>query len=212
MKGFSLVETLICIAIIALLAALLLPVFSQARRSAQGTVAAANMRSLIQAARIYKEESGSWPLSESLKAKVPQESTCDARDGMGGCGTDKKYFVGSFVWKPDLALARFEETRRFAREDRTDTALIGSPFVEKSSFNRSLADELADKGVTILSEAVKACYQDMQACRMPTKRLLGFADGSVKMISRSSGSLLLDWPNFLVVAPFDRSESLPVEH
>lgn len=212
MKGFSLVETLICIAVIAILAALLFPVFSQARRSAQGTVATANMRSLIQAARIYKEESGAWPLASALKTRVPQEAACDARDGMGGCGTLKKYFLGSFVWKPDLALAGFEDTRRFASEDRTDVALIGSPFVEKNSFNRSLADALADKGHDILPEAIKGCHSDLTACQMPQSRLLGFADGSVRLVKTTTKSQLLDWPNFLVVAPFDRSESLPVEH
>jgi prepilin-type N-terminal cleavage/methylation domain-containing protein len=211
-KGFSLVEVLICVAIIAILAALIFPVFSQTRRSAQGTAAAANMRSLIQAARIYKEESGAWPLASALKNRVPQEATCDARDGMGGCGTDKKYFIGSFVWKPDLSLAGFEETRRFASEDRTDTALIGSPFVEKNSFNRSLADAIAEKGNDILPEAFKACHSDLAACQMPQLRLLGFGDGSVKLIKTTTKSQLLDWPNFLVVSPFDRSESLTVEH
>ncbi len=62
--GFTLVEVLVVIGIVALLAALLFPVFSQGRRSAKQNTCASNLRQLGLAVALYMQESdGLYPLA-----------------------------------------------------------------------------------------------------------------------------------------------------
>lgn len=55
-KGFTLIELLVVIAIIAILAAILFPVFAQAREKARQTQCVSNMRQATTAARMYMED------------------------------------------------------------------------------------------------------------------------------------------------------------
>jgi prepilin-type N-terminal cleavage/methylation domain-containing protein len=52
--GFTLIELLVVIAIIAILAAILFPVFAQARMAARKTVAISNMRQVLMASMLYQ--------------------------------------------------------------------------------------------------------------------------------------------------------------
>jgi prepilin-type N-terminal cleavage/methylation domain-containing protein len=52
-RGFTLIELLVVIAIIAILAAILFPVFAQARESARQTTCASNMNQLAKAISMY---------------------------------------------------------------------------------------------------------------------------------------------------------------
>ncbi|MEM9083792.1 MAG: prepilin-type N-terminal cleavage/methylation domain-containing protein [Planctomycetota bacterium] len=61
-KGFSLIELLVALAVIALLIALLLPVIAKARANAQRLVCLANVRSIGQASALYaSDHDGSHP-------------------------------------------------------------------------------------------------------------------------------------------------------
>jgi prepilin-type N-terminal cleavage/methylation domain-containing protein len=59
--GFTLLEVFVVIVIIAILATLLLPVFSKMRARAQRVQCMANLRSLYVAAESYVQQNGSWP-------------------------------------------------------------------------------------------------------------------------------------------------------
>jgi len=52
-SGFTLIELLVVIAIIAILAAILFPVFAQAKNAAKGAVCLSNMRQIALASRLY---------------------------------------------------------------------------------------------------------------------------------------------------------------
>jgi prepilin-type N-terminal cleavage/methylation domain-containing protein len=60
-KAFSLIELLVVIAVIAILAAILLPVFFRAKVQARRTSDIVNMKSIQQALHLYKTDQGGFP-------------------------------------------------------------------------------------------------------------------------------------------------------
>lgn len=64
MKGFTLIECLVVIALIATLAAMLFPVFVEAKRPAKGTVCLSNLRQIGMAMSLYgNDDDGLYPLA-----------------------------------------------------------------------------------------------------------------------------------------------------
>ena len=60
-KGFTLIELLTVIAIIAILAAILFPVFARVREQARQTTCFSNMHQIYVALRIYREDNNKYP-------------------------------------------------------------------------------------------------------------------------------------------------------
>ena len=64
-RGFTLIELLIVISIIAVVAAILFPVFAQSQEKARQTSCANNLRQIWQAVRMYSDDNDScWPGNE----------------------------------------------------------------------------------------------------------------------------------------------------
>ncbi|MBI2842537.1 MAG: DUF1559 domain-containing protein [Armatimonadetes bacterium] len=70
-RGFTLIELLVVIAIIAILAAILFPVFAQAKESGRRATCQSNLRQIGSAIRMYSEQWNDWLPCNSLKTRGP---------------------------------------------------------------------------------------------------------------------------------------------
>ncbi len=74
-RGFTLVELLVVISIIALLIAMLLPALGQARHMARRTMCMSNQRQVLMGARMYVVDSGNWWVpAKAVSADSPAET------------------------------------------------------------------------------------------------------------------------------------------
>lgn len=90
--GFTLIEVLVVIALIAILAALLFPTFSQARASARRSACAANLRQLGQAALMY---AGDWDGAASL----PDYAAAKVAENLFGDRVPPRAHAESYYWQ-----------------------------------------------------------------------------------------------------------------
>jgi len=95
-RGFTLIELLVVIAIIAILAAILFPVFAQAREKARQTTCASNLHQVGQALLMYTgdyDETLPWSTSSLLSGWTWYQSVDPyVKTGVGPNGTTQKTF------------------------------------------------------------------------------------------------------------------------
>jgi prepilin-type N-terminal cleavage/methylation domain-containing protein/prepilin-type processing-associated H-X9-DG protein len=71
-RGFTLIELLVVIAIIAILAAILFPVFAQARDKARGSACLSNLKQMGLAITMYIQDNEGYPMMSSPSTAVPR--------------------------------------------------------------------------------------------------------------------------------------------
>jgi len=92
-RGFTLIELLVVIAIIAILAAILFPVFAKAREKARQTKCISNLRQIVLAAQMYAQEN-----NEQLPVATQFWSTIGVPQAVFTCPT-KKTLANGYVFQ-----------------------------------------------------------------------------------------------------------------
>lgn len=98
-KGFTLVELLVVIGVIALLISILLPSLNSAREKAKAIACAANMRSITQAVAIYQAENKGAAVPIAMYVKGDGAGV-DAKTGMNTQGTHWQGYLWSRLKMP----------------------------------------------------------------------------------------------------------------
>lgn len=95
-KGFTLIELLVVIAIIAILAAILFPVFAQAREKARAISCLSDLKQMGTAAKMYEQDYDETVISEHLQTAPDAEDAAQVGNGCGNvndCHEYKKFWV-----------------------------------------------------------------------------------------------------------------------
>jgi prepilin-type N-terminal cleavage/methylation domain-containing protein/prepilin-type processing-associated H-X9-DG protein len=113
-RGFTLIELLVVIAIIAILAAILFPVFAQARDKARQTTDLSNMKQILTSAMMYTQD-----YDETLVG--PAVRTC------GGPSTVSPPNLWSRNWRtwPELLFPYTKNMDMFTSPNRADSPFFG---------------------------------------------------------------------------------------
>ena len=138
LQAFTLIELLVVIAIIAILAAILFPVFAQAKNAAKGAVCISNMKQISAATIMYVSDyDGVWyPLTryEPLLGFAPQVVWVGYDNNNGPLVSGYHGNVNQPAVNPirpgmiDVYLKSIEVTRCPNKPGRTQTALAASAF------------------------------------------------------------------------------------
>jgi prepilin-type N-terminal cleavage/methylation domain-containing protein len=115
LRAFSLIELIVCVVLIAILAAILLPVFSKAKDKGKTTVCISNLRQVHAALKLYQQDHGSYPPNTfcwpGFKAYYPVVLECPVSTEQH---PEFDYFA---IWSPtgdagnDAALQRCQDKR-----------------------------------------------------------------------------------------------------
>jgi prepilin-type N-terminal cleavage/methylation domain-containing protein/prepilin-type processing-associated H-X9-DG protein len=186
-QGFTLIEMLVVIGIIAVLAAILFPVFSAARKSARRAACVSNLRQLVQAQKMYSDDND--------RGLIPAR-TYGAPGTLGytWCLTLQPYIGNKQILicgeddKPQLALSSTDLPHSYGINYNLtfNVAFTGAPFTySMASVNRT-TDLLIFFDLASTANAMGASYYSGGVARMSTRHMgkcgVGFLDGHAKMM------------------------------
>jgi prepilin-type N-terminal cleavage/methylation domain-containing protein/prepilin-type processing-associated H-X9-DG protein len=131
-RGFTLIELLVVIAIIAILAAILFPVFAKARQRAQQTACLSNLKQIGFAFFMYLEDNDDrMPDRRDLKASLPggfkpwdSWPPSDPRAGWAAVVL-QPYIRGADVWRcPSVSGSSFQSAAQVAQKASTPGGVV----------------------------------------------------------------------------------------
>jgi prepilin-type N-terminal cleavage/methylation domain-containing protein/prepilin-type processing-associated H-X9-DG protein len=186
LRGFTLVELLVVIGIIAVLTAILFPVFAGVRKSARRTACLSNLRQLVQAQKMYSDDHD--------RGLVPARSWAGDPASLGTtwCVILQPYMKSTqlLLCADDGAPQRVDRSTDLPHSyginyNLTFNSTYGSvPFVYSMSSVQRTTDMLLFFDLVSSAKAMGASYTAHRTSRMATRHgercNVGFLDGHAK--------------------------------
>jgi len=147
-RAFTLIELLVVIAIIAILAAILFPVFAQAKEAAKKTACLSNMKQMGTSFALYLGDSdGIYPTCDNDKAKISgQPPDPETPDTDGPAERDWHIVLQPYVKNFDVLRCGSDSSKR--PRDVKNPDLTGMEYVSSYTVNGWAEYELAEGAVT----------------------------------------------------------------
>ena len=179
-NGFSLVELLVTLGIIALLAGLILPILSRARKNAHQTSTVSNLHQCAIALMLYAEDYGGisgLPDYSQARWVLDNAPTCDPEDTFRkGCDVPTVApLIGSYAYLRGTDGYASETEFRKKVESQSEVYLLASVFY-------------GDRPPRLFDGNDQNPCIAQRTCRMPTRLIRALSDGSVKVTNGSPGA------------------------
>lgn len=134
-RAFTLIELLVVIAIIAILAAILFPVFSQAKLSAKRTADLSNLKQLGLGVTMYVGDNEAYPMMSSPSSQVPRTRWPDAiyayvksEQLFNGPLAPREMFTKAFAHAPTVRYGGYGFNYQYLGNSRSVTGNTAFPF------------------------------------------------------------------------------------
>lgn len=139
-RAFTLIELLVVIAIIAILSAILFPVFTQAKTSAKFSNNISNLRQVSLAVMLYADDNGGYPMMSSASGSVPRMRWPDyiypyakSTEIFYGPLTPKEMQGKTFAHDPEARFGGYGYNYQYLGNSRIVPGDLNFPFTAKDS-------------------------------------------------------------------------------